>query len=167
MESKARLMGHSIHQTLIVFPLGLLLSSVVFDFIASVTGRTNGFHIAFWMIGAGVVSGFVAAIFGLMDFATVPKHTRARRVGAFHAVGNLLVLFFFGLSWFLRATNPWSPPFGALLGSYLAALLLLATGWAGGELVSRLGMGVHEDANLDAPPSWSLFTRDKTPTVKL
>ncbi len=29
MESKARLLGHSIHQMLIVFPLGLLATAVV------------------------------------------------------------------------------------------------------------------------------------------
>ena len=27
------------------------------------------------------------------------------------------------------------------------------TAWLGGELVNRLGVGVHEDANLDAPSS--------------
>jgi uncharacterized membrane protein len=167
VESKARFLGHSIHQTLVVFPLGLLLSSVVFDILASVTHRTNGFHVAYWLVSAGVVSGLVAAVFGLMDLTKIPGHTRARRVGMFHAVGNALVLFMFGVGWFMRATNPWDPPLGGLLASYFGALLLLFTAWAGGELVSRLGMGVYDDANLDAPTSWSLFKRDKTPTVKL
>jgi len=29
----------------------------------------------------------------------------------------------------------------------------LVTGWLGGELVNRLGVGVHENANLNAPSS--------------
>ncbi len=33
MEAKARLLGHPIHQMLIVFPLGLLATAVVFDVI--------------------------------------------------------------------------------------------------------------------------------------
>jgi uncharacterized membrane protein len=33
MESKAKLLGHAIHPMLIVFPLGLLVTSVVFDVI--------------------------------------------------------------------------------------------------------------------------------------
>ena len=34
-------------------------------------------------------------------------------------------------------------------------LLALVTAWAGGELVERLGVGVDEGANLDAPSSLS------------
>jgi uncharacterized membrane protein len=33
MEARARMMGHPIHQMLIVFPLGLLGMSVVFDLV--------------------------------------------------------------------------------------------------------------------------------------
>jgi uncharacterized membrane protein len=33
MEAKAKLFGHSIHQMLIVFPLGLLATSFIFDII--------------------------------------------------------------------------------------------------------------------------------------
>ena len=34
MESRAKLLGHPIHQMLIVFPLGLLAMAVVFDLLA-------------------------------------------------------------------------------------------------------------------------------------
>jgi hypothetical protein len=37
----------------------------------------------------------------------------------------------------------------------VAVLLALGTAWAGGELVERLGVGVDEGANLDAPSSLS------------
>src|SRR4051812_12797042 len=98
MESRARLFGHSIHQQLVAFPLGLLFTSVAFDVAASISGRANGFHIAYWLIAAGVVSGLVAAVFGLLDFMAIPGGTRARRVGRFHAIGNAVVLFMFGVS---------------------------------------------------------------------
>ena len=39
MESRAKLFGHPIHQQLIVFPLGLLFTSVVFDVIYVLTGN--------------------------------------------------------------------------------------------------------------------------------
>ena len=35
MESRAKLLGHPIHQMLIVFPLGLLGSSIIFDILIS------------------------------------------------------------------------------------------------------------------------------------
>jgi uncharacterized membrane protein len=39
----------------------------------------------------------------------------------------------------------------------IGVLLALVTGWLGGELVERLGVGVDEGAHLDAPNS--LFGR--------
>ena len=35
----------------------------------------------------------------------------------------------------------------------VAGLLAVVTGWLGGELVARLGIGVDRDAHLDAPSS--------------
>jgi uncharacterized membrane protein len=53
MESKVKTFGHPIHPMLIVFPLGLLATSLIFDIIHWITG--NGFFsvVAFWMITAG------------------------------------------------------------------------------------------------------------------
>jgi hypothetical protein len=39
--------------------------------------------------------------------------------------------------------------------SYVGAGLALVTGWLGGELVDRLGIGVDDGANPDAPSSLS------------
>jgi hypothetical protein len=39
--------------------------------------------------------------------------------------------------------------------SFLGAALLGVTGWLGGELTLRLGIGVDEGANLNAPSSLS------------
>src|SRR5919201_3974756 len=66
MESRAKLFGHSIHQMLIVFPLGVLGMAAVFDVIYLVTRHVAWFWAAYHMIAAGVVAGLVAAIFGLI-----------------------------------------------------------------------------------------------------
>jgi hypothetical protein len=39
--------------------------------------------------------------------------------------------------------------------SFAGVLLALGTGWLGGELVARLGVGVDDGAHLDAPSSLS------------
>jgi len=39
--------------------------------------------------------------------------------------------------------------------SFIGAGMAGVGGWLGGELVERLGVGVHEGANLDAPSSLS------------
>lgn len=57
MESRAKLLGHPVHQMLIVFPLGLLAMAVIFDLLAIGVGNGYWSEISYWMIGAGVVTG--------------------------------------------------------------------------------------------------------------
>jgi uncharacterized membrane protein len=155
MEAKAKLFGHPIHQALIVFPLGVLATAVIFDVIHLVTGGPRWAEVSFWMIGAGVIAGLVVAPFGLIDWLGIPGGTRAKRVGLLHGVGNVVVVVLFAASWVMRRDNPTVPEALALVLSFAGGGLALITGWLGGELVSRLGIGVHDGANVDAPSSLS------------
>jgi uncharacterized membrane protein len=154
MESKAKLFGHPIHQMLIVFPLGLLATALFFDIIALFMNRHDGlFTASFYMIAAGIISGLLAAVFGLVDFLAIPSGTRAKRVGLLHGVGNVIVVVLFAASWFLRRPAPMDPTTFAIALGAVGAGLATFTGWLGGELVDRLGVGVDEGAHLDAPSS--------------
>lgn len=155
MESRAKLLGHSVHQMLIVFPLGLLATAVIFDVVYLITGRLAWTEASYHMIPAGIIGGLIAAVFGLLDWLKVPAGTRAYRIGAWHGGGNVVVVLLFAISWWLRRSAPATPAAGALLFSFLGVLLALATGWLGGELVDRLGVGVDDGAHLDAPSSLS------------
>ena len=153
MESRAKLLGHPIHQMLIVFPLGLLAMAVIFDLLAIVLANGYWSEIAYWMIAAGVVTGLLAAPFGLIDWYAIPSGTRAKRIGAVHGIGNVIVVAMFGLSWLMRGDAPRAPETLALLLSFAAGGLALFTGWLGGELVDRLAVGVDDGAHVDAPSS--------------
>jgi len=151
----AKLFGHPIHQMLIVFPLGLLATSVIFDLIGFGTGNGKWAEIAFWMIAAGVIGGLVAAVFGLIDWLAIPTGTRAKSVGVWHAVGNVVVLALFAVAWFMRQPAPDVLPRSSFAFSVVGVLLALVTGWLGGELVDRLGIGVDKGAHADSPNSLS------------
>jgi len=153
MESKARLLGHPIHQMLVVFPLGLLATSVVFDVIHLVHRNATMNTVAYWMMAAGIVGALVAAPFGTIDWLAVPSGTRAKRIGALHGGGNLVVSLLFIASWLERGDSATPPGVLALTLSFAGAGLALLTAWLGGELVSRLGVGVYDDANVQAPSS--------------
>lgn len=155
MDARANLFGHPIHQMLIAFPFGLLATAVIFDVIRLVTGVGVWSTVSFYMIGAGIVAGLVAAVFGVVDWLAIPPRTRAKRIGRLHGLGNVVVVALFAVSWFLRRGAPDSPSTLALVLSFAGGLLALGTGWLGGELVDRLGVGVYDDANLDAPSSLS------------
>jgi uncharacterized membrane protein len=155
MESRAKLLGHPIHQMLIVLPLGLLPGSLAFDIATLATGNPQWSVSAFWLISAGIVCGLVAAMFGLIDFLAIPKGTRARSIGALHGIINVTVVTLFLVSWFIRRPDPGNPGWAALSLSGGALVLALIAGWLGGELVNRLGVGVDPGAHLNAPSSLS------------
>jgi uncharacterized membrane protein len=155
MESRAKLLGHPIHPMLIVFPLGLLATAVAFDIVGLSTGDSSWFGISFWMIAAGIIGGLLAAVFGLIDWWAIPSGTRAKAIGLWHGAGNVVVVLLFIVSWFMRRPAPADPSAGAFTLSFIAVALALVTGWLGGELVDRLGVGVDRGAHLDAPSSLS------------
>ena len=156
MESRFKVLGHAAHPILIVFPLGLLATSVIFDILCAATGNAQFPVASYWMIAAGIIGGLVAAVPGLVDWLAIPKDTRAKRIGLYHAVGNDIVLVLFAVSWWLRRGAPnHEPSTTAFALSVVGVLLALGTGWLGGELIERLGMSVHDGAHLDAPSSLS------------
>lgn len=155
MQARAKLFGHPIHQMLIVFPLGLLATSLVFDIAYHATSNGRWADIAYVMIAAGIIGGLVAAVFGLIDWLGIPGGTRAKRIGALHGIGNVVVVGLFAVSWLIRYDNPVRPEVSSLVLSILGVALAVVTGWLGGELVDRLGVGVDEGANSNAPSSLS------------
>src|SRR5262245_65547941 len=106
MESKAKIFGHAIHPILIVFPLGLLATAVVFDAIGWVTGSGKWLEISFWMIAAGIIGGLAAALFGLIDWLAIPSDTRAKTIGLWHGLGTVVVMGLFGESWICALHDP-------------------------------------------------------------
>ena len=154
METRLKLLGHPIHPMLIVFPLGLLSTAVVFDVLYAITGNGDLATFSYWALLAGLVGGLGAALFGLYDWLGIPKDTRARRIGAWHGGGNLVVVVLFLVSFLLRRDNPqYLPDTLPLIAGVLGAGLALVTAWLGGELVYRLRVAVDDDANLDASNS--------------
>ncbi|HEX2250830.1 MAG TPA: DUF2231 domain-containing protein [Gemmatimonadales bacterium] len=155
MESKVKFAGHPVHPMLIVFPLGLLATAVIFDIISLISGNPQWTVVAYYMIGAGIIGGLAAAVFGWLDWIAIPAATRAKRIGLWHGVGNVVVLGLFILSWVLRRDLPETPPTGAIVAALTGVVIAVVTGWLGGELVDRLAVGVDDGAHLDSPSSLS------------
>lgn len=155
MESRAKLFGHAIHPILIVFPLGLLATAVAFDVLFLIRGNPTIAWVAYWMIAAGIIGGFLAAPFGWIDWFAIPSGTRAKSVGLIHGLSNSLTLLLFIGSWWLRRGTQYDPPTLAYILAFAGLGLALFAGWLGGELVERLGVGVDNGAHLDAPSSLS------------
>jgi len=156
MRSKARLLGHPIHPMLVVVPLGLFIASAVLDGLYYWRGNTLFATISYYNIAGGIVGGLLAAVFGLLDWLAIPAGTRAKRIGIFHGGINVTMVMLFAAVWIARTALPDLAPSPFVLGvEALAIVLALVAGWLGGELVDRLGVGVDEGANVNAPNSLS------------
>ena len=153
MESKTKLLGHPAHQIVVSFPMGLLSTAALFDAVYVVHGGQAWALVAFYMIGAGVVGGIIAAIFGLIDYVAIPSGTRAKRIGGFHGLSSVTLVSFFLVSWLLRVDGPTAPAPLALLFSFSGVAFLGLAGWLGGELLNRMGVGIDDGAHLNAPSS--------------
>jgi uncharacterized membrane protein len=139
---------------LIVFPLGMFASAVIFDIVYLINGNVIFNTISFYNIIIGIIGGLIAALFGFIDYLNIPRDTRAKSIGTLHGLGNVLIVVLFLISLLIRNASPThTPDTLALILSFAGIILALFTGWLGGELVDRLAVGVDRGANLNAPNS--------------
>jgi uncharacterized membrane protein len=154
MDSRAKLLGHSIHQMLITFPVGLLTTAAFLDLAGLVVHVPELPAVSFWNLVLGCIAALVAAVFGAIDLSVVPLGTRASRVGLLHASANMVAVICFALAVLARSTEAALTVTPAALVLELVGLgTVMVGGWLGGELVDRLGIGVDENAHPNASSS--------------
>jgi uncharacterized membrane protein len=165
MKNKARFLGHPIHPVLVVFPVALFTTSLLFDILYLITRNTIFPLVSYNMIAAGILSALLAAVFGVIDWIGLPPRSRSWNFALGHGMGNFLVVMLFTLNWVLRRGSDNLIPDGRMWFLSIAAVgLLLLTAWLGGELVYRLGIGVDPEANMNASNS---LTKDSQIPSKL
>jgi uncharacterized membrane protein len=133
-----------IHPALNHLPIAFLLGGVVLDLYAWARGRPSLVQVATGMLIAGVVTGVLAALAGLLAFYTVPGHTEvAHRLMYWHlGIQATSLVLFIGPTW-KRSRNRAAPP--SMVGRLvlcLAAVLLLVGSGIGGYIVYHGGAGI-------------------------
>jgi uncharacterized membrane protein len=146
IKSTASIGGHPIHPMLIPLPITFLLAAFFTDLGYWWTNDLFWAQVSWWTLAAGVVTGALSGIVGAIDYFTIAR-ARQHSSGWIHAGGNVVVLILALVNWLIRMGSPADAvlPWGMVL-SAIVAILLLITGWAGGELVYRHKIGVvgHE-----------------------
>jgi uncharacterized membrane protein len=141
--STANIAGHPIHPILVPFPIAFLTGALGADIGYLITGDPFWARAGIWLVGIGLLTGFLAALPGLVDFFTIQN--ARRRAGWLHLGGNAVVLALAFVSLLLR----WEDPAGAVWATgFVLSLVIVAllgiTGWYGGELSYRYRVGVTE-----------------------
>lgn len=145
--TSARVGKHPIHPMLVVLPLGLWVTALVFDILYAATGRPSMRIAAFWNVGAGVIGALLAAIPGFVDWLSLTG--RAARIGTYHMLINLGAVALFAVNWFVRTRVAGDSPWPLVL-SIVGVIGVAVSGWIGGELVYVHRVGVEEDADVRA-----------------
>jgi uncharacterized membrane protein len=142
MASKASIARHPLHPMLVVFPIGLWVFSLVSDLIFH-----WGAHAFFWkdaafytMVG-GLVGALAAAVPGLVDYLTIADRD-VRRLGTTHLGLNLTIVALYAVNLWLR-TRSAPDATGPVWLSAVAIVMLVVSGWIGGEMVYVHGMAVE------------------------
>ncbi|HWP54971.1 MAG TPA: DUF2231 domain-containing protein, partial [Pyrinomonadaceae bacterium] len=150
MASKASIGGHPLHPILIPFPIGLLVFSVIADLVYLWRGNPvwqN--YIAFYTLLGGIVGALVAAVPGLIDWATL-TNPAVVKIANWHARVNIITLVIFGASFYLRTSSgaQWITGFPSLpiFLSLVGAIGLGIAGWLGGEMVFKHQVAVASPA---------------------
>jgi len=133
-----RIFGQRLHLILVVFPLGLLATSFLFDLAWLATDRATLAIAASRIMLAGIVGSAVAIVQGGFEWVAIPRRTRASHTGALHGVGTVVVTLLFAASWLLRRDAPAQPAALAIALSASGVVLTLLTGWLGSEVADRL-----------------------------
>jgi uncharacterized membrane protein len=142
VKSTAAIAGHPIHPMLVPLPIGALVGVFVSDM--AYMGTTSSFwaEASRWLLLAGIVTGALAGIFGLIDFITL-SYVRSRMAAWVHFVGNGVAIALSLINLFSRPSDPTSGvATGSLVLSLIVVVILLVTGWLGGELSYRYRVGV-------------------------
>jgi uncharacterized membrane protein len=142
--STAAVAGHPIHPMLIPYPLAFLTAVLATDMAARSTRDPFWSRSSRLLLGAGIVSGLAAGVFGAIDYYTIGR-ARRTAVGKIHAVGNVAALGVAAINLAARGGRDEAPGGGTLALSVATFGLLGLTGWAGGELSYRHMIGVSGD----------------------
>lgn len=133
MASPASVAKHPLHPMLIVFPIGLWVFSLIADIVYRISGNGNWLFVAFYTMLSGLIGALVAAIPGFVDYLSL-KNERIRTVATWHMVINLSLVFLYAINLWLRTSQGHDALLPFVL-SVLGNVLLVVSGWFGGELV--------------------------------
>ena len=168
MRSAARIGDHPIHPMLIPYPFAFLSSAIAFDAAGVARNDDTLCQTAGILTKAGIATALVAAVPGLIDFATRVPAGKPRQTATVHMASNLSALACFTAASMVRGERT-RPGAAVLALEAIGTAALSLGGWLGGKLSYHHQIGVvpeeHSDRSLDSREQGHLLADDAIPTV--
>ncbi len=145
--STAKIGTHPIHPMLIPFPIVCFIGTFVTDIVYTRNHDPGWATASHWLLIVGLVMAALAAVAGLTDFL---GDDRIRRLGdaVKHMLANVTAVVLELVNLVLRLRDPAFIDSTGVYISGIVVLILLYSGWKGGDLVFRHGIGVRDTPNL-------------------
>ena len=139
--STAKIGRHPIHPMLVPFPIVCFIGTFFVDIMYWRTCTDGWAEASLWLLGIGLATEALAAVAGLTDYL---GDDRVRRLGdaVKHMLANVTAVVLEAVNLALRLGDRDFIPATGIIISGIVVLILLYSGWKGGELVYRHGVGV-------------------------
>jgi uncharacterized membrane protein len=143
MSSAASFKGHPFHPIIVPLPIGLWIFSIVSDLIFKFGyGGSVWNDVAFYTLAGGIVGALLAALPGLIDLLSI-QNPKSKSIGIWHMVINLLAVGLYCVNFWLRMHRAPGDNLPIVL-SAAGIVLIIISGWLGGELVYVRGVAVKQ-----------------------
>jgi uncharacterized membrane protein len=143
--STAKIGDHPIHPMLIPFPIVCFILTFVSDIIYTRSHDATFATASVWLLVIGLVMAALAAVAGLTDFLGDDR-VRGASDAVKHMLANVTAVVLELVNVILRWNNPSFIDSTGVYISGIVVLILLYSGWKGGDLVFRHGIGVNDRA---------------------
>ena len=140
--STAQIGGHPIHPMLIPFPIVCFIGTFVTDVVYTRNHDLGWATASHWLLGVGLVMAALAAVAGLTDFFGDKRIQGGDAVK--HMLANVTAVVLELINVIMRLGNADFIPSVGVYISGVVVLILIYSGWKGGDLVFRHGIGVRD-----------------------
>jgi len=134
-------LGHPLHPVVVAVPIGAWVVSAWFDARSAATGDARDEHAADGALRLGIAGAAISAVTGIVQY--VDTRDAVRRETAVHAALNNVALGAYVASAVLRSRGR-RPLARGLAATGLGVVGL--SGWLGGDIAFRHGVGVRPQA---------------------
>jgi len=143
MSAPASFKGHPFHPMLVALPIGLWIFSIVSDLIFKFGWAGPVWNdVAFYTLAGGIVGALIAALPGFVDLMGL-QNPKTMTIAIWHMFINLLAVALYCFNFWMRMHRPPGDNLPILL-SAIGIVLIIISGWLGGELVYVRGVAVKQ-----------------------
>ena len=140
--STAKIGDHPIHPMLVAFPIVCFVLTFITDIIYTRSHDATWASASIWLLVVGLVMAALAAVAGLTDFMGDERIRGADAVK--HMLANVTAVVLEVVNVVLRWRDSAFIDSTGIYISGIVVLILLYSGWKGGDLVFRHGIGVRD-----------------------